>query len=73
MCQIYHTRTGVKHLVLDNACRKYDIDAVSAKVIRAWMALLARRKAAKMTPEQRSEHGRKMALARWGKAKGETK
>lgn len=33
----------------------------------AWAAGMARRKAAKMTKRQRSEHARKMALARWAK------
>lgn len=47
--------------------------AVSSKLISAYMAKLARRRAAKMTPEQRSEHARKMSLARWAKVKGEAK
>lgn len=45
------------------------IPVVSMKVIRAWAAKMARIKAAKMTPKERSEHARKMALARWAKAR----
>lgn len=35
----------------------------------AWAAAMARRKAAKMTKLQRTEHARKMALARWAKVR----
>ena len=41
------------------------------KASSAWAAAMARRKAAKMTKRQRSEHGRKMALARWAKKSGQ--
>jgi hypothetical protein len=37
--------------------------------IGRYMAALARRKSAKMTKRQRSDHARKMALARWAKRK----
>lgn len=43
---------------------------MSSKAVSAWMAALARRKARKMTPEQRRALALKMNLARWGKAKG---
>ena len=46
---------------------------MSKKVISAYMKRLARRKAALMTPEQRTALALKMNLARWGKAKGGTK
>ena len=39
----------------------------------AWAAAMARRKASKMTKAQRSEHARKMALARWAKKAAEAK
>lgn len=38
---------------------------VDSKIISAYMAKLARRKAGKMTREQRSELARKMNRARW--------
>lgn len=40
---------------------------MSSRAVSAWAAGMARRKAAKMTKRQRSEHARKMALARWAK------
>lgn len=38
-----------------------------SKALSAWAAAMARAKSAKMTKRQRSEHARKMALARWAK------
>ena len=55
-------------MLAPNACGKY-IQTVTDKIIKAWAAKMARLKAAKMTPAERSEHARKMALARWAKAK----
>jgi hypothetical protein len=41
--------------------------------ISAAAAAMARRKAAKMTAEERSEHGREMARKRWGKVRSKRK
>jgi hypothetical protein len=43
---------------------------VSSKAISEYMAALARRKARKMTAEQRRALAVKMNEARWGRAKG---
>ena len=42
---------------------------VDKRIISAWMARLARRKAAAMTREQRAEMARKMNKARWDKVR----
>lgn len=53
--------------------RKHTFGLVSDKAMSAWAAAMARRKASKMTKAQRSEHARKMALARWAKRAEEAK
>ncbi len=41
-----------------------------SKAVSAYMAKLAKRKAAKMTPEERTALALKMNLARWSKTRG---
>jgi len=53
-------------MALTRSQRKHYLACVS-KALSAWAAAMARAKAAKMTKRQRSEHARKMALARWAK------
>jgi hypothetical protein len=43
---------------------------MSSKAVSAWMAALARRKARKMTPAQKTALALKMNAARWAKVRG---
>ena len=53
---------------LDILAAKTDIEgAMASKEVRAYMAALARRKARRMTAEERRDLALKMNAARWGK------